>query len=379
MRLIFKITAILFLILPTVSFANSKNELNQTQSELNKIKSEELKQKKLTKKLNSEINKLRNLTKNIARQNQEYEQQLSKLEKNISELNEAYEDKLLTLRENTQKLSSILISLQRISKNPENSIILYPGSPKKAVQSSVVLQTLLKRVNTIRENIKSDIDKLNVLQNDLSIKKDSFLQKQKKLANNRKKLNKQIGNKRLLQSKTNKKIANLQKESKSLSAKIKNIKQFLAKIEAENKKRKIKRIRKPESVKNFPVRGKIESPVTGRIIKLFGAKSISGKNETGITIKTQPQASVINPFDGYVAFSGSFKQLGNVIIISHEGGYNSVLIGLDKLYVDKGSWILTGEAIGQMAKIDPKLHFEIRYGTKPKNPLRWVNRKMLRN
>ena len=54
------------------------------------------------------------------------------------------------------------------------------------------------------------------------------------------------------------------------------------------------------------------------------------------------------------------------------------MIGFDKVYVDKGSWLLTGEPIGQMPKTNPKLHFEIRYGTKPLNPLRWINKDTLR-
>ncbi len=377
MRLI-RIIFFIVILMPGNVNANSKINLEQTKNNLNKIKNEQNEQLKINNNLGNQINKLNILTKSIAKQNREYEKQLYLLEKNINSLNSEYENKFSQLQNNTKKLSSIIISLERISKNPENSIIVYPGSSKTAIQSTIALKTILKQIEKTRIEIKDDLNKLDDLQNTLSVKKDVFLQKQQNLSSNRKKLNEQINNKKLLQKNTKSKINNLQKKSNELLKKIKNIKQFLDKIEAENKKQKLERLNKPESIKNFPRKGKIEIPVIGKLIKSFGNLSISGKKNTGITILSRNKATVITPFDGYVSFSGKFKQLGNVIIISHEGGYNSVMIGFDKIYVDKGSWVLTGEPIGQMPKANPELHFEIRYGTKPLNPLRWLNTKMLR-
>ena len=377
MRLLRLIFFIVFLMSNNAN-ANNKVSLEQAKNNLNKIKNEQNQQLKIKNNLEKQIKKLNVLTKSIANQNREYEKQLYLLEKNINSLNSEYEIKFSQLQNNTKKLSSIIISLERISKNPGNSIIIYPGSSKTAIQSTIALKTILKQIEKTRIEIRNDLNTLDDLQNALSVKKDVFLQKQQNLTNNRKKLNEQINNKKLLQKNTRSKINNLQKKSNELSKKIKSIKQFLDKIEAENKKRKLERLNKPESIRSFPRRGKIEVPVIGKLIKSFGSLSISGKKDTGITILSRSKATVITPFDGYVSFSGKFKQLGNVIIISHEGGYNSVMIGFDKVYVDKGSWVLTGEPIGQMPKTNPKLHFEIRYGTKPLNPLRWINKDTLR-
>ena len=218
MRLLRLIFFIIFLV-PNNANANSKLSLEQAKKNLNKIKNEQNQQLKIKNNLEKQIEKLNVLTKSIANQNREYEKQLYLLEKNINSLNSEYEIKFSQLQNNTKKLSSIIISLERISKNPENSIIIYPGSSKTAIQSTIALKTILKQIEKTRIEIRNDLNTLDDLQNALSVKKDVFLQKQQNLTNNRKRLNEQINNKKLLQKNTRSKINNLQKKSNELSKK----------------------------------------------------------------------------------------------------------------------------------------------------------------
>ena len=64
--------------------------------------------------------------------------------------------------------------------------------------------------------------------------------------------------------------------------------------------------------------------------------------------------------------------LGKIVILSHERGYNTVMIGFDDIYVQINDWVLEKDAIGTTNTSNIPFKIEIRYGTKAENPLLWI-------
>ena len=71
---------------------------------------------------------------------------------------------------------------------------------------------------------------------------------------------------------------------------------------------------------------------------------------------------------------------GNYVIISHPGNIATVYAHLAEVYVNRGDFVRQGQIIGMVGKtgnanypdIQPHLHFEVRKGGIPQNPLEYL-------
>ena len=114
-------------------------------------------------------------------------------------------------------------------------------------------------------------------------------------------------------------------------------------------------------------------PVRGKVISNFGAKPTGLKNE-GINIAVPEGTSVRAAESGVVAYSGNeLKGYGNLVLIQHENGWVSAYGYADRLLVKREDMVKKGQVIaksGRTGPVDqPQLHFELRQGAKPVDPL----------
>jgi len=76
---------------------------------------------------------------------------------------------------------------------------------------------------------------------------------------------------------------------------------------------------------------------------------------------------------GVVIFSGINGGYGNLVILRHEGGYETYYAHLAQRYVREGQIVRAGDPIGWMGQTGiatgVHLHFEIRFQKTPQNPL----------
>jgi septal ring factor EnvC (AmiA/AmiB activator) len=145
--------------------------------------------------------------------------------------------------------------------------------------------------------------------------------------------------------------------------------------------------RRPGSYRGFPtMKGKLIPPVRGSVTTYFG-KNKQGKfgittHADGIDIKTVAGKEIRAIYNGKVVYAGLLKGYGNLIIIDHDHQYYSLTSRAAELYKKEGDVVTTGEVIGIMTEsgglLGEGLHFEIRHGTEPLNPLHWVNKNLLR-
>jgi murein DD-endopeptidase MepM/ murein hydrolase activator NlpD len=118
-------------------------------------------------------------------------------------------------------------------------------------------------------------------------------------------------------------------------------------------------------------------PVRGRVITSYGAKT-NGKQNDGINVAVPEGTPVKAAEDGVVAYSGNeLKGYGNLILVRHANGYVTAYAHASELLVKRGDPIKRGQVIaksGQSGEVgSPQLHFEIRKGSTPVDPLQFLN------
>ena len=118
-------------------------------------------------------------------------------------------------------------------------------------------------------------------------------------------------------------------------------------------------------------------PVHGRINSRFGEK-INGVSNDGINLAVPEGTPIKAADDGVVAYAGNeLKGYGNLVLVRHSNGYVSAYANASELLVKKGETVKRGQVIahaGQTGNVtSPQLHFEIRKGSTPVDPMQFLN------
>lgn len=116
-------------------------------------------------------------------------------------------------------------------------------------------------------------------------------------------------------------------------------------------------------------------PLKGKLIHRFGAAG--GKKYTGIDIAAQEGMPVLAAADGVVVYADDgLPGYGKMIILRHGGSYMTAYAHNQAILVKQGERVSAGQAIakaGQSGRVaSPRLHFELRQGVKPVDPLRYL-------
>ena len=89
-------------------------------------------------------------------------------------------------------------------------------------------------------------------------------------------------------------------------------------------------------------------PVSGPRIREFGAPDGLGGTEKGLSIATRPGGQITAPCDGWVVYAGPFRNYGQLLILNAGGGYHVLLAGMERISVDLGQFVVTGEPVAAM-------------------------------
>ena len=111
----------------------------------------------------------------------------------------------------------------------------------------------------------------------------------------------------------------------------------------------------------------------GQVIAAFG-KRPDGTHNDGINIAIPQGTDVHAAESGRVAYAGNeLKGYGNLVLIRHDNGWVSAYAHADQILVKRDDVVRRGQVIAKAGKTgtvdQPQLHFELRQGAKPVDPL----------
>ncbi len=113
-------------------------------------------------------------------------------------------------------------------------------------------------------------------------------------------------------------------------------------------------------------------PVTGQVLKGFGDGADGLKND-GVNIAAATGTEVVATADGEVVYAGDeLTGFGNLVLVSHSGGWVSAYAHADSLLVSEGQAVKQGQAIARAGSTglatESQVHFELRQGQKVVDP-----------
>ncbi|MCK4858048.1 MAG: peptidoglycan DD-metalloendopeptidase family protein [candidate division Zixibacteria bacterium] len=121
------------------------------------------------------------------------------------------------------------------------------------------------------------------------------------------------------------------------------------------------------------MKGKLHWPVRGRIISRFGTKTdrtgLTSK-ESGIKIATVAGRKVVAALTGEVVYIGWARGLEKFLIVAHGGSIYCLYGNLADIRISEGDQLIRSEPFAETA--GDRLHFEIRDGKVPLDPLKWL-------
>ena len=121
-------------------------------------------------------------------------------------------------------------------------------------------------------------------------------------------------------------------------------------------------------------------PSPGKISSGFGRRVDPINNRLafheGVDIKNQPKTPVKATADGVVVSSGFTGGYGNYVVLNHGNGFRTRFFHMFKGVVKNGDAVFRGQLIGYLGSsgrsTGPHLHYEVKYGDKPVDPMKFM-------
>jgi len=130
-------------------------------------------------------------------------------------------------------------------------------------------------------------------------------------------------------------------------------------------------------------RGLLPWPAAGRLVGRFGRKRHPRFGTTtisnGILLELSAGSPAAAVYFGTVVYDDWLHGYGNLVIVNHGGESYSLYAHLDRSAVEMGDWLNKGDLLGYSGSSGslsgPALYFELRIGSEPVDPLKWLERR----
>ena len=126
------------------------------------------------------------------------------------------------------------------------------------------------------------------------------------------------------------------------------------------------------------LKGRLTWPVAGGLVHDFGQPRAGGLKWNGVVLTAPRGREVRAVYHGRVVFADWLSGLGLLVIVDHGEGFMTLYGYNETLLKATGDWVAPGDVIATVGdsggQSQASLYFEIRQGTTPVNPRRWITR-----
>jgi len=392
-----------------------ENILKARASELERARAEQQRAAEAEKKLRLEIEALgadrRKLSAALietAAKIRDAENRLSTMEGRIEPLETRERDLRQSLANRRDEIAEVLAALQRAGRRPPPAILVSPEDAVKSVRSAIVLGAILPEMRDRAEQLAGELSELARLRTNIANERKRLTAEVAAMAAERQRMAALVDERQKSQAEAEKSLVQERQTAIDMARQIDNLKDLVARLEqgvesanrAARAAEKATEDQKGESRPDFvalkdpgrltpaiafaSARGMLPMPVNGVKIRNFGATDRFGSTERGNSIATRAGAQVTSPGDGWVVYAGPFRSYGQLLILNAGGGYHIVLAGMERISVDIGQFVLTGEPVAVMGSgaaqvaaavpvgtSQPVLYVEFRKDGTPVDPGPW--------
>jgi septal ring factor EnvC (AmiA/AmiB activator) len=346
--------------------------------------------RKLTEALLATAGRLRLAENHIART----EARLKKLADNERAIRQSLDGRRAIIIE-------ILAALERIGRRPPPAIITAPEDALTSVRTAMLLGAVLPEMRGEAEALAADLLELARVRNEMKLEREALGRDVAAFSDDQQRMSLLVQERQKKQAEAEKALDTQRQRIAQLARQADNLKDLIAKLERDSAARPgaEKPPTPPEGKPNFAAlkdpgrlapaiafastKGALPLPVNGVRIRDFGSPDGLGGTEKGLWIASRAAAQVTAPCDGWVVYAGPFRSYGQLLILNAGGGYHILLAGMERISVDPGQFVLTGEPVAVMGggpqsaaavaigSSQPVLYVEFRKDGTPVDPSPW--------
>ncbi len=314
-----------------------------------------------------------------------------------------------SLDERRAVIVEILAALQRIGRQPPPALMVRPEDALQAVRTAIMLGAVVQEMRTQADALAGDLAELLRVRKDIDGENAKLSRDLATIAHEQLRLNMLIDERQQKETAVAQTLDAQRQRAADLAHQVDNLKDLIAKLEqgldsatrqARLNSRAIEEdATRPDlaalkdpgrltpAVAFAANRGHLRLPVNGSRIREFGASDSAGGTQKGLSIATRSGAEITAPCDGWVVYAGPFRSYGQLLILNAGGGYHVLLAGMERISVDLGQFVLTGEPVAVMGAVlgggsqvstavatgakQPVLYVEFRKDGTPIDPSPW--------
>lgn len=409
-------------------------ELNTLQKQIREREERSLKIQREADAVAEETAKLRRKLVGYAAKVQQREADVTAAEQELERLAQLELEKSESLKKNSEALVETLAALQLLQKNPPPALFVHPDDAADAARAAILMSEIAPALKEQADALAREIDELRLAREAVTSQRATLARADEDLEAERRLLAETLAEREKKYRELSGLAATETSELTKLAGKAETIEDLLSEI------RKVGTLvaprRKPSpppqtgplptprpspfkeetAVASLPpgreltsaplqasaglniarfsaAKGAVRLPANGRMIAKFNSQNGKAGKTKGITIATRPDAQVVAPFDGEIAFAGPYLGYGQLLIITAGEGYHLILSGMERIDAVVGQRLLAGEPIGQMGPAEgktrpasqksgenenlnpqgwPELYFELRKDGQAFDPVPWL-------
>ena len=354
--------------------------IQQREKELEALRAEQRRTLENEAKLKREIESIGDDRRKFNQQLIDTASRVAAIDERIAKTQERltlYDDSEQGLRQSLDErryvIAEVLAAMQRIGRHAAPALMLRADDALQSVRSAMLLGAVLPEMRHQTEMVATDLAELVRLRKEIAFERDKLARDLLVIADERQRLSLFIEERQKKQSEVEKVLVDERTRAAQLARQAADLKDLIAKLEAgldtsaraarlasrTNDDKKALDIRPALAALKDPGRlvpavafasakGLLPLPVNGARIKEFGAPDGMGSTEKGLSISTRPGGQITAPCDGWVVYAGTFRNYGQLLILNAGGGYHVLLAGMERISVDLGQFVVTGEPVAVM-------------------------------
>jgi murein hydrolase activator len=266
-----------------------------------------------------------------------------------------------SLAERRSAIVEILAALQQAGRQPPPALLVQPEDALRAVRTAIALGTVLPDMRAEVDALSGDLNDLIRVRKEIVGEREHLSSDLVALARDQLRLNLLIDERQKKQAVAEQALDSEHNRAADLARQVDNLQDLIAKLEsaphditrpAEEGGPSLAALNDPgrltPAVAFASTRGHLRLPVNGVKIRAYGAPDGSGGTQKGLSIAARPGAQITSPCDGWVVYAGRFRSYGQLLILNAGGGYHILLAGMERISVDLGQFVLTGEPVAVM-------------------------------
>jgi septal ring factor EnvC (AmiA/AmiB activator) len=390
-------------------------EVRKHDQELEALRAEQKKALDSQKKLQDEIaalsedhRKLNQALIDSATNIRAAEAKISAAEGRLAQLTDTEASIRKSLNSRRSVIGEILATLQRMGRRPPPAMLVRPEDALESLRAAMLLGAVVPEMRNEAQSLAGELSDLVRVRGEAAAEREGLTRSVAALSDEQNRMTLLVEERQKRQSEAEKQLDSERQQSVALSKQADNLKDLIAKLErgldsasratrAAQEGRALGNTRADLSALKDPGRlgpaiafasakAMLPVPVNGVKSRDFGASDGNGGSEKGISIATRPGAQVTSPCDGWVVYAAPYRSYGKLLILNAGGGYHVVLAGMERISVEIGQFVLTGEPVavmgsgpqvasamltGASGSSQPVLYIEFRKDGSPVDPNPW--------